>query len=398
MLASRMSRVSISPTTQLNSRVAQMKAEGKNVIKLNVGEPDKSTFDYIKVAGIKAIADGFTKYTVGSGIPELRTAISDKLKAENGVDYPINQITVTVGGKQAVFASIMALVEEGDEVLLPIPCWVSYTDMIKLAGGTPVFVPTREEQGYTLDLNAIEKAITSRTKAIVICTPNNPTGAVYSYEELKALGELACKHNFYIIADEIYEKLVYDGAKHISVASISPQIYDRTITINGFSKAYAMTGWRIGYAAGPLEVIKAIQVIQSQTTSNTSSIGQKAALEAITGPQYDVNSMVDIFAQRRTYVCGRLAAIPGLRFVDPKGAFYVYLDVSAFIGRSVNGKTLNSSLDIAEYLLNEALVAVVPGEAFNLAGKIRISYSNSMENLEKAMDQMEAALKKVEQN
>lgn len=398
MLASRMSRVSISPTTQLNSRVAQMKAEGKNVIKLNVGEPDKSTFDYIKVAGIKAIADGFTKYTVGSGIPELRTAIADKLKTENGVDYPINQITVTVGGKQAVFASIMALVEEGDEVLLPIPCWVSYTDMIKLAGGTPVFVPTREEQGYTLDLNAIERAITSRTKAIVICTPNNPTGAVYSYEDLKALGELACKHNFYIIADEIYEKLVYDGAKHVSIASISPQIYDRTITINGFSKAYAMTGWRIGYAAGPLEVIKAIQVIQSQTTSNTSSIGQKAALEAITGPQYDVNSMVDIFAQRRTYVCSRLAAIPGIRFVDPKGAFYVYLDVSAFIGHSANGKTLNSSLDIAEYLLNEALVAVVPGEAFNLAGKIRISYSNSMENLEKAMDQMEAALKKVGQN
>lgn len=398
MLANRMSRVSISPTTQLNSRVAQMKAEGKNVIKLNVGEPDKSTFDYIKVAGIKAIADGFTKYTVGSGIPELRTAIADKLRAENSVDYPINQITVTVGGKQAVFASIMALVEEGDEVLLPIPCWVSYTDMIKLAGGTPVFVPTREEQGYTLDLDAIEKAITSRTKAIVICTPNNPTGAVYSYEDLKALGELACKHDFYIIADEIYEKLVYDGAKHISVASISPQIYDRTITINGFSKAYAMTGWRIGYAAGPLEVIKAIQVIQSQTTSNTSSIGQKAALEAITGPQYDVNSMVDIFAQRRTYVCNRLAAIPGLRFVDPKGAFYVYLDVSAFIGRSANGKTLNSSLDIAEYLLNEALVAVVPGEAFNLAGKIRISYSNSMENLEQAMDQMEAALKKIGQN
>lgn len=391
-----MSRVSISPTTQLNGRVAQLKAEGKDIIKLNVGEPDKSTFDYIKVAGVKAIADGFTKYTVGSGIPELRQAISEKLKMENGLTYPINQITVTVGGKQAVFASIMSLVEEGDEVLLPIPCWVSYTDMIKLAGGTPVFVDTREENGYALDIPAIEKAITPHTKAIVICTPNNPTGAVYSREDLKALGELACRHDFYIISDEIYEKLVYDGAEHVSIASISPEIYSRTVTINGFSKAYAMTGWRVGYAAAPLEIIKAIQVIQSQTTSNTSSIGQKAALEALVGPQYDVNKMVEIFAERRTYVCDRLAKIPGMKFSNPKGAFYVYLDVSGLIGRTGGGKKLESSMDVAEYLLNEALVAVVPGEAFNLAGKIRISYSNSMENLAKAMDRIEAAIAKLQ--
>ncbi len=395
MLASRMSKVSISPTTQLNARVAQLKAEGKDIIKLNIGEPDKSTFDYIRVAGIKAIADGFTKYTVGSGIPELRRAISEKLERENGLRCPIDQITVTVGGKQAVFASIMSLVEEGDEVLLPVPCWVSYTDMIKLAGGTPVFVETKEAEGYALDLDAIRQAVSPRTKAIVICTPNNPTGAVYSYEDLKALGELACEHGFYIIADEIYEKLVYDGAEHISIASISPEIFARTITINGFSKAYAMTGWRVGYAAAPLEIVKAIQVIQSQTTSNTSSIGQKAALEALAGPQFDVDRMVDVFAQRRTYVCSRLAKIPQIRFPAPKGAFYVYLDVSALIGRTGGGKTLTSSLDIAEYLLDEALVAVVPGEAFNLAGRIRISYSNSMENLEKAMDRIEAAVAKL---
>jgi len=393
MLASRMSRVSISPTTQLNARVAQLKAEGKDIIKLNVGEPDKSTFDYIKVAGIKAIADGFTKYTVGSGMVELRRAISEKLEKDNGISYPVNQITVTVGGKQAVFAAIMSLVEEGDEVLLPIPCWVSYTDMIKLSGGTPVFVPTDEDNGYDLDIDAIEKAITSNTKAIVICTPNNPTGAVYSYDSLKKLGELACKHDFYIISDEIYEKLIYDGAKHISIASISPEVYARTITINGFSKAYAMTGWRIGYAAAPLEIIKAIQVIQSQTTSNTSSIGQKAALEALVGPQYDVDSMVDIFAERRSYMCSRLSAIPGIKFPSPKGAFYVYIDVTAFIGKTdANGKKIESSLDIADFLLNEALVAVVPGEAFNLAGKVRLSYSNSMENIAKAMDRIETAL------
>ena len=392
MLASRMGRVSMSPTTALNARVAQLKAEGKDVVKLNIGEPDASTFDYIKVAGIKAIADGFTKYTVGSGIPELRKAISEKLQKENNLTYPINQITVTVGGKQAVFASIMSLVEEGDEVLLPIPCWVSYTDMIKLAGGTPVFVNTNEEEGYTLDIAAIEKAITPRTKAIVICTPNNPTGAVYSAESLQALGELACKHDFYIIADEIYEKLTYDGARHVSIASLSPEIYSRTVTINGFSKAYSMTGWRVGYAAAPLEIIKAIQIIQSQTTSNTSSIGQKAALEALVGSQYDVDRMVDVFAERSSYVCGRLAAIPGLKFSNPKGAFYVYIDVTALFGRKGGGKMLRSSLDIAEYLLNEALVAVVPGEAFNVPGKIRISYSNSMENLKEALDRIERAL------
>jgi len=221
MLASRMNRISISPTTQLDAQVEQLKAEGKDIIKLNIGEPDKSTFDYIKAAGIKAISDGFTKYTVGSGIVELRRAISEKLKKDNGISYPVNQITVTVGGKQAVFAAIMSLIEEGDEVLLPIPCWVSYTDMIKLSGGTPIFVPTDEANGYDLDIAAIEKAITPNTKAIVICTPNNPTGAVYSYDSLKKLGELACKHDFYIISDEIYEKLVYDDAKHISLASIA---------------------------------------------------------------------------------------------------------------------------------------------------------------------------------
>ena len=394
MLASRMNRISISPTTQLDAQVEQLKTEGKDIIKLNIGEPDKSTFDYIKAAGIKAISDGFTKYTVGSGIVELRRAISEKLEKDNGISYPVNQITVTVGGKQAVFAAIMSLIEEGDEVLLPIPRWVSYTDMIKLSGGTPIFVPTDEANGYDLDIAAIEKAITPNTKAIVICTPNNPTGAVYSYDSLKKLGELACKHDFYIISDEIYEKLVYDDAKHISIASICPDIYDRTVTINGFSKAYAMTGWRVGYAAAPIEIIKAIQVIQSQTTSNTSSIGQKAALEALVGLQHDVNSMVDIFAERRSYMCSRLAAIPGVKFPAPKGAFYVYADVTAFIGKEdKNGKKIESSLDVAAYLLENALVAVVPGEAFNLAGKVRLSYSNSIENIAKAMNRIETALK-----
>ena len=394
MLASRMNRISISPTTQLDAQVEQLKTEGKDIIKLNIGEPDKSTFDYIKAAGIKAISDGFTKYTVGSGIVELRRAISEKLEKDNGISYPVNQITVTVGGKQAVFAAIMSLIEAGDEVLLPIPCWVSYTDMIKLSGGTPIFVPTDEANGYDLDIAAIEKAITPNTKAIVICTPNNPTGAVYSYDSLKKLGELACKHDFYIISDEIYEKLVYDDAKHISIASICPDIYDRTVTINGFSKAYAMTGWRVGYAAAPIEIIKAIQVIQSQTTSNTSSIGQKAALEALVGLQHDVNSMVDIFAERRSYMCSRLAAIPGVKFPAPKGAFYVYADVTAFIGKEdKNGKKIESSLDVAAYLLENALVAVVPGEAFNLAGKVRLSYSNSIENIAKAMNRIETALK-----
>lgn len=390
-LAERMNHFSGSPTSALIAKVAELKREGKDIISLNVGEPDFGTPDYIKVAGMKAIADNFTKYTPGNGILELRQAIVKKLKEDNGLDYTVNEVTTAVGAKQAIASAMMVIAGPGDEVLLPIPCWVSYTEMIRLAGATPVFVPVRQDN-YELDLDAIRAAITPRTKAIVICTPNNPTGAVYSEESLRELADLAVKHDFFIVADEIYEKMVYDGAKHFSVASISREVWERTITVNGFSKAYAMTGWRIGYAAARADVIKGIMAVQSQTTSATSAISQKAALAALQGSQHDMQVMVEEFKRRKDYVVQRLNAIEGITCPDVKGAFYVYPDVQPYLGKRFGDKVIENAVDLCQYLLDEALISTVPGEAYNVPGKIRISYSNSMENLEKALDRLEHAL------
>lgn len=390
-LAERMSKFSGSPTSALIAKVAELKRQGKDIISLNVGEPDFGTPDYIKVAGMKAIADNFTKYTPGNGILELRQAIVKKLKEDNGLDYTVNEVTTAVGAKQAIASVMMVIAGPGDEVLLPIPCWVSYTEMIRLAGATPVFVPVRQDN-YELDLDAIRAAITPRTKAIVICTPNNPTGAVYSEKSLRELADLAVKHDFFIVADEIYEKMVYDGAKHFSVASISREVWERTITVNGFSKAYAMTGWRIGYAAARADVIKGIMAVQSQTTSATSAISQKAALAALQGSQHDMQVMVEEFKRRKDYVVQRLNAIEGITCPDVKGAFYVYPDVQPYLGKRFGDKMIENAVDLCQYLLDEALISTVPGEAYNVPGKIRISYSNSMENLEKALDRLEHAL------
>lgn len=390
-LAERMSKFSGSPTSALITKVAELKRQGKDIISLNVGEPDFGTPDYIKVAGMKAIADNFTKYTPGNGILELRQAIVKKLKEDNGLDYTVNEVTTAVGAKQAIASAMMVIAGPGDEVLLPIPCWVSYTEMIRLAGATPVFVPVRQDN-YELDLDAIRAAITPRTKAIVICTPNNPTGAVYSEKSLRELADLAVKHDFFIVADEIYEKMVYDGAKHFSAASISREVWERTITVNGFSKAYAMTGWRIGYAAARADVIKGIMAVQSQTTSATSAISQKAALAALQGSQHDMQVMVEEFKRRKDYVVQRLNAIEGITCPDVKGAFYVYPDVQPYLGKRFGDKMIENAVDLCQYLLDEALISTVPGEAYNVPGKIRISYSNSMENLEKALDRLEHAL------
>lgn len=393
-LAERMKKFSGSPTSALIAKVAELKRQGKDIISLNVGEPDFGTPDYIKVAGMKAIADNFTQYTPGNGILELRQAIVKKLKEDNGLDYTVNEVTTAVGAKQAIASAMMVIAGPGDEVLLPIPCWVSYTEMIRLAGATPVFVPVRQDN-YELDLDAIRAAITPRTKAIVICTPNNPTGAVYSEESLRELADLAVKHDFFIVADEIYEKMVYDGAKHFSVASISREVWERTITVNGFSKAYAMTGWRIGYAAVRADVIKGIMAVQSQTTSATSAISQKAALAALQGSQHDMQVMVEEFKRRKDYVVQRLNAMEGITCPDVKGAFYVYPDVQPYLGKRFGDKVIENAVDLCQYLLDEALISTVPGEAYNVPGKIRISYSNSMENLEKALDRMEQALKQL---
>lgn len=390
-LAERMSRFSGSPSSALFARVAELKRQGRDIISLNVGEPDFATPEYIKAAGRKAIADNFTRYTPENGFPELRQAIAKKLREDNGIEYALDELTVSVGAKQAIFSALMVIAGPGDEVLLPVPCWVSYAEMIRMAGAVPVFVPVREDD-YGLDLEAIERAVTAQTKAIVICTPNNPTGAVYSEESLRRLAGLAVKRDFFIVADEIYEKLVYDGARHFSVASVSRAVRDRTVTVNGMSKAYAMTGWRIGYAAARPDVIKGMMAVQSQTTSSASAISQKAAAAALQGPQQDLWNMVDAFRRRRDYVVGRLNAMPGIACPAVKGAFYVFPDVRPCLGKSFGGRRLETAVELCEYLLDEALVAAVPGEAFQMPGKIRISYSNSMENLEKALDRIEKAL------
>ena len=390
-LAERMKTLSGSPTSALIAKVAELKQQGKDIISFNVGEPDFGTPDYIKVAGIKAIAENFTKYTPGNGILELRQAIAKKLKEDNNIEYTIGEITTAVGAKQAISSAMMVIAGPGDEVLLPIPCWVSYTEMIKLAGATPVFVPVHEGD-YMLDIDAIKAAITPRTKAIIICTPNNPTGAVYSEESLRQLAALAVEHDFFIVADEIYEKLVYGGAKHFSVASISREVRDHVITVNGFSKSYAMTGWRIGYAAARADIIKGIMKVQSQTTSATSAISQKAAVAALQGPQYDLHDMVKEFARRKEYMVKRLNAVPGIVCPDAMGAFYHCPDVQEYLGEAVCERKIENAMDLCQYLLDEALVSTVPGEAYNVAGKIRISYSNSMKNLEEGMDRIEKAL------
>ncbi|MBQ6663219.1 MAG: pyridoxal phosphate-dependent aminotransferase, partial [Firmicutes bacterium] len=352
-----------------------------------------TTPDYVRVGGIKAIADGFTKYTPGNGIYELREAISDKLNKDNHIPCTPDNICIAVGAKQAVYSSLMVTCYEGDEVIIPIPCWVSYTEMAKLAGATPVLVPCQEN--YDLDLAAIEAAITEKTRAIIICTPNNPTGAVYSKETLTRLAELAVEHDFFIIVDEIYEKLIYDGYEHFSIASISQEVWEHTLTINGFSKAYAMTGWRIGYLCARKDIIKAVMSLQSQINSSNCSITQKAAVAALTGPQDDLGKMVEEFIRRKEYVCSRIAAIPGMFCPEPHGAFYVLADIKAFLGKRDGDWVINNGYDLSEYLLSKELISTVPGEAYNIEGKIRFSYSNSMENLKEAFDRIERALARL---
>lgn len=396
MLAERMKNFSESATSVVSNKVAELRAAGKEIISLNVGEPDFNTPAYINAAAVAAMEQGFTKYTPTAGILELRKAIAKKLQQDNHVSYDVAEISVAAGAKQSIFNAVMALVGPGDEVIVPVPCWVSYTEIVKLACGTPVLVETDVNQGYDLDVAAIKRAITPRTKALILCTPNNPTGAVYKEASLRALAALAVQHGFYIIADEIYEKLIYDGEEHFSIASISPEVKALTVTINGFSKAYAMTGWRLGYAAASKEVIDAINKLQSQSVTSVNSITQKAAVAALEGPQEALAAMVEEFAQRRLYLVERLQSLSGLSCVVPKGAFYALLDISSVLGKSYQGEELKNDIDFCRLLLEAKLIALVPGSAFYAPGKVRIAYANSLENIKRAMDGMEAFLRELE--
>ncbi len=394
-LAERVRRASPSMTLVISAKAKEMKRRGVDVISLAVGEPDFDTPAHIKEAAIRAIEEGFTGYTPAAGIPELREAVAAKFRHDNGLEYDPQDVLITVGAKQAVYNALQALCDDGDEVIVPAPYWVSYTEMVKLAGGTPVVVSAGAERGFVPDLAQLEDALSERTRAIILNTPNNPSGAVYSRQQLEAIASLAVRHDLFVIADEVYEKLVYGEAEHVSIASLGEEIKARTVTVNGVSKAYAMTGWRIGYAAGPREVIAAMAKLQGQQTSNATSIAQKASLAALTGPQDPVEEMVREYEGRRDLVVERLSSMPGVRCIKPDGAFYVFADFSEFYGRSCAGRRVEASLSLAELLLEEARVALVPGVAFGMDDYIRLSYAASRAELQEGLDRIESLLGKL---
>ena len=379
-------RVKASPTVAISAQARALKAEGVDVIALSAGEPDFDTPENIKAAAIKAIRDGATKYTDPDGTPELKKAICAKFKRENGLDYKPSQVHVAPGGKPVIYNALLATLSPGDEVLIPAPYWVSYPDMALLAGGEPVIVPTRVEDGFRLKPDALEAAITPRSKWLILNSPSNPTGAAYSAADLKAIAEVLLRHpQVWVLTDDMYEHLLYDGFKFATIAEVEPALYDRTLTMNGVSKAYAMTGWRIGYAAGPEPLIKAMGKVISQTTSNPSSISQAAAVEALNGPQDFIPERAAHFEKRRDLVVSMLNQASGLKCAKPEGAFYVYPSCEGLIGKTTEaGKVIETDEDFAKELLAAEAVAVVQGAAFGLSPFFRISYATSTEVLEDA--------------
>lgn len=394
-LSERLQRLAPSATLAMSQKSSEMKAQGIDVINLSVGEPDFNTPDHIKAAAKKAIDDNYSKYSPVPGYPDLRKAIAAKLKNENGLDYSVNEILVSNGAKQSVCNTVMALVNDGDEVIIPAPYWVSYPQMVKLAGGVPVIVNAGFDQNFKMTPEQLEAAITPRTRLLILCSPSNPTGSVYSKDELEGLARVIKSHeDMFVLADEIYEHIIYTG-HHESIAQFEG-MKERTIIVNGVSKAYAMTGWRIGFLAAPLWLAKACNKLQGQYTSGASSIAQKAAEAAYAGPQDCVEEMRRAFERRRDLIVSLLKEIPGLKISNPEGAFYVFPEVSAYIGKSHGGHTIATSGDLALYLLDEAHVATVDGAAFCAPGYIRLSYATSDDNIREAAQRIAAALAKLQ--
>jgi aspartate aminotransferase len=379
-LSSRANSLTPSLSLSVDSKAKAMKSEGLDVCGFGAGEPDFDTPEHIKAAAIAALESGFTKYTPSSGIPELRQAIADKLQQENGISYKPSQIIVSTGAKHSCYNAILATCQPGDEVIIPSPYWLSYPEMVRLAGADPIFVQTKEENGWKITRDEFENAMTPRTKMIIINSPNNPTGAVYTREEIEGIAAVAAEEEILILADEIYEKLVYDGLEHVSIASLGPEFYDLTITVNGFSKAYAMTGWRLGYLGAPDPIARAIDSIQSHVTSNPCSFAQKGALAALNGDQQSVADMRDEFDMRRQYIIERFAKISSVSIVKPAGAFYVLANIS---------KLGLTSQNFADRLLSKANVSVVPGIAFGDDRTVRFSYATSLDVIKKGMDRFE---------
>ncbi|MCW5731342.1 MAG: pyridoxal phosphate-dependent aminotransferase [Alphaproteobacteria bacterium] len=385
-LAQSLLRIKPSPTIAVTTKAAELKAAGRDVIGLGAGEPDFDTPENIKAAGKAAIDRGDTKYTAVDGTPALKKAICGKFKRENGLAYEPGQITVSSGGKQVIFNALLATLDPGDEVIIPAPYWVSYPDIVLFAGGRPVFVETRAEQGFKMQPEQLEQAITPRTKWLIMNSPSNPTGAAYNSTEMKRLTDVLVRHpHVWILTDDMYEHLVYDNFVFVTPAQIEPRLYERTLTMNGVSKAYSMTGWRIGYAGGPKELIKAMGMLQSQSTSNPCSISQAASVEALNGPQDFIRERAAAFQKRRDLVVGMLNRAPGIHCPKPEGAFYVYPSCAGTIGKTApSGKVIGSDLDFVNELLEAEGVAVVHGEAFGLSPHFRISYATSTEALTQA--------------
>ena len=378
--------LSPSLTLAVTNRAKEMKAKGEQVFGLAGGEPDKDTPENIKQAAIAALQQGHTKYTPSAGLPTLRQAIVDKLKCDNNLSYSVDQVCVCSGAKPAVYSALRATISPGDEVIIPSPYWVSYPSMVELCGGTPVFVETKAENGWKITAEEFSNAMTPRTKMIILTSPHNPTGAVYSEDELRAIGEVAVDEDILILSDEIYEHLIYGGAKHVSIGSLSQELYDLTITINGFSKSYAMTGWRLGYSAAPDAIAKAIRLIQDHTASNATTFAQYGAIEALNGDQSFISDLREEYDFRRQYVFDRLSKMPKVKVVEPLGAFYFFPDISA---------TGLDSMTFCERLLERYKVAAVPGIAFGNDHAIRISYCTSLDVLKEGLDRLEDFCRKL---
>jgi aspartate aminotransferase len=395
VLSNRAKSLKPSPTLAINAKAKSLQAQGIHVISFGAGEPDFDTPQNIKQAAKKAIDEGFTKYTPVGGIDDLKDAIIRKFQRDSGLTYKRSEILVSCGGKHSFYNLAQAIFDQGDEVIVPAPYWVSYPPMVELANAKPVIVATTEKNEFKITPDQLKKAITPKTKALIINSPSNPTGSAYAKSELEKIADTAISNNFFVISDEIYEKIVYDGFKFASIASLSEEMKKRTIIVHGVAKTYAMTGWRIGYTAGSDDIISAMSNIQSQSTSNPTSIAQKASVEALAGPQDDVGKMVTAFAQRRNYIVDRLNRIPEVSCYRPAGAFYVFPNFSSYYGKSYQGKKIENSTALADYFLDVAKVAVVPGIEFGADSFERLSYATSMEDIKEGLNRIEEALKKL---
>lgn len=393
MISLKASGISPSPTLAIDSKFKEMKANGEDVVGFGAGEPDFDTPQHIKNAAIDAINSGFTKYTPAAGTIALRKAVADKFLRDNGLKYGVSNIVISNGAKHSLVNAFTAICNPGDEVIVPAPFWVSYPEMIKLADGVPVIINTKEENDFKATVEDLEKALTPKTKAIILNSPSNPTGMVYTKDELKAIADFAVKNNIYVISDEIYEKLIYEG-EHISIASFNDQIKDLTIVINGVSKTYAMTGWRIGFAAANEKIAKAMSNIQSHAASNPNSIAQAAALAALEGGEKEVEEMKRHFRQRRDFMVEEINKIDGVCCKKPHGAFYIMMNISGIIGKEYYGKVIENADDFAELFLNVARVAVVPGTGFGADKYVRWSYATSMENITEGLNRLKNFLNK----